>query len=107
MRKSGRLEKPERESGQPMLSQTITLNIPDPLYRILKEGADRSNRSVETEIVERLAATVPQRDAFPIPGTEEWGRMNQRRAALIHKKNREGLSAEEKAEYEWLQNQSS
>jgi len=40
---------------------------------------------------------------FPAVGTPEWGRMNQRRAALIRKKNRQGLSPEEQAEYERLQ----
>lgn len=36
-------------------------------------------------------------------GSPEWDRLTQRRAELIHKKNRTGLSAEESAEYERLQ----
>lgn len=40
---------------------------------------------------------------FPAVGTPEWGRMNQRRAELIRKKNRQGLSSDEQVEYERLQ----
>jgi hypothetical protein len=40
---------------------------------------------------------------FPAPGTPEWGRMNQRRAELIHKRNLQGLSPDEQVEYERLQ----
>jgi hypothetical protein len=40
---------------------------------------------------------------FPAVGTPEWGRMNQRRAELIRKKNRKGLSSAEQIEYERLQ----
>ncbi len=36
-------------------------------------------------------------------GSPEWDRLTERRAELIHKKNRTGLSAEESAEYERLQ----
>jgi hypothetical protein len=40
---------------------------------------------------------------FPGIGTQEWSEMNRRRADLIRKKNRQGLTAEEKVEYERLQ----
>jgi hypothetical protein len=40
---------------------------------------------------------------FPALGTPEWSRMNQRRAELIRKKNRQGLSPDEQVEYERLQ----
>jgi hypothetical protein len=42
-------------------------------------------------------------DDFPAVGTPEWGRMNQRRAELIRKMNRQGLSPDEQVEYERLQ----
>jgi hypothetical protein len=42
-------------------------------------------------------------DAFPVPGTPEWGKMNQRRAELIDKKVYSSLTAEEEAELEELQ----
>lgn len=48
-------------------------------------------------------ATTEAGDSFPAVGTEEWGLMNRRRSELIHKKNRQGLTAEEQAEFERLQ----
>ena len=42
-------------------------------------------------------------DAFPDVGTEEWGLMNRRRSELIRKKNRQGLTADERVEFERLQ----
>jgi hypothetical protein len=44
-----------------------------------------------------------RQEDFPAIGTEAWGRMNERRAALIHKKNRHGLTAAEQKEFERLQ----
>jgi hypothetical protein len=41
--------------------------------------------------------------SFPAIGTPEWGQMNRTRADLIQKKNRQGLTTEEQAEYERLQ----
>jgi plasmid stability protein len=48
-----------------MSSQPLTLNIPDPLYRLLRERAERSNRSVEAETVELLATAVPAAETLP------------------------------------------
>jgi hypothetical protein len=48
-------------------------------------------------------ATVEGDESFPAVGTEEWGVMNRRRSELIRKKNRQGLTAEERAEFERLQ----
>jgi hypothetical protein len=36
-------------------------------------------------------------------GTPEWDNLTNRRAELIHKKNREGLNEDERTEYERLQ----
>ncbi len=41
--------------------------------------------------------------SFPLPGTPEWGLMNQRRAELIDKKVKASLTAAEDAELEELQ----
>jgi hypothetical protein len=41
-------------------------------------------------------------DAITV-GTPEWDNLTDRRAELIHKKNREGLNADEQTEYERLQ----
>lgn len=38
------------------------------------------------------------------PNTKEWDDTNNRRAVLIHKKNREGLTPDEEIEFNNLQN---
>jgi hypothetical protein len=43
--------------------------------------------------------------SFPVPGTPEWGRMNQRRAELIDKQVDSSLTAAEQAELKELQRQ--
>jgi hypothetical protein len=47
-----------------------------------------------------------QPPSFPKPGTEEWGRMNRRRAELIRKDLAGTLSDTERTEYEELQRRS-
>ncbi len=42
--------------------QTLTLNIPEPLYRQRKHRAQRSNRTVEDETTDLLAGAVPVAD---------------------------------------------
>jgi hypothetical protein len=42
-----------------MATQTMTLNVPDPLYRHLEFLARQARRTVEEEAVEMLAATLP------------------------------------------------
>jgi plasmid stability protein len=50
--------------------QTLTLNIPESLYHQLRHRAERSNRTVEDETVELLAAAVPAADELPADLTE-------------------------------------
>jgi hypothetical protein len=49
------------------------------------------------------SASGNSQEPFPAIGTSEWGLMNRRRAELIHKKHRQGLTPEEQTEYERLQ----
>lgn len=95
-----------------MSNQTVIWSIPESLFAEIRERAERKNRSVEAEAVEVLATgiAVKQPEAAPCAdaafqgiGTEAWGEMNLRRVALIHKKNREGLSQVERMEYDRLQ----
>jgi V8-like Glu-specific endopeptidase len=51
----------------------------------------------------RAISVFVERDPSPECGTEAWAVMNRRRAELIRKKNRGGLSPEELPEYERLQ----
>jgi plasmid stability protein len=48
-----------------MPAQTVTLNIPEPLYHRLKERAEQSQRTVEDETLNVLAAAVPVADELP------------------------------------------
>lgn len=47
------------------MSQTMMLNLPDPLYRHLEFLARMGQRTVEEETVEVLAATLPESVALP------------------------------------------
>ena len=71
---------------------------PQPASPAPSTAANATNNGVCGATTE--AATQPD---FPAPGTAAWGVMNRRRAELIHKKNREGLSPEEQDEYDRLQ----
>src|SRR5262245_65033068 len=82
--------------------QTLTVHVHDSVYQSLKALATKSNRSVEAELVEQAASNVLPASALPF-WSEVWGLLNQRRAVLIGKKNREGLSADERVEYDKLQ----
>jgi hypothetical protein len=79
-----------------------TIRLADPI----KADKPSAERRPHVEQTNETGVRGEERDAngdFPIIGTPEWGRMNQRRAELIRKKNRKGLSPEELVEYERLQ----
>jgi hypothetical protein len=69
---------------------------------MLKENGMQSGRPNESRDP-NAPATVEGDKSFPALGTEESGVMNRRRSELIRKKNRQGLTAEERAEFERLQ----
>jgi plasmid stability protein len=48
-----------------MTGQTLTLNVPDPLYTRLKQRAQQANRTVEAELLDVLATAVPVGDELP------------------------------------------
>jgi hypothetical protein len=56
--------------------------------------------------VGRGTNSAADQNGSPAIGSEAWGQMNQRRAELIRKKNRQGLTPEEQGEYERLQSRS-
>lgn len=43
----------------PMPTQTLTLEVPEPLYQRLKQRADKTRRSVAEESLQLLSASVP------------------------------------------------
>lgn len=48
-----------------MSTQSITLNLPAPLYERLTQRARQAHRSVEDELLEVVATAVPATDALP------------------------------------------
>ena len=82
--------------------QTLTVHVPDSVFHSLKAMASESNRSVEVELVEQAATAVLSATDSTF-WQEAWRLLNQRRAALIRKKNHDGLSIAEQEEYEKLQ----
>src|SRR5262245_14397641 len=45
-----------------MTVQTLTLNVPEPLYQCLKDRAEQAQRTVEDETLGVLAAALPVND---------------------------------------------
>ena len=45
--------------------QTVTLNLPSPLYNRLKHRADQAHRTVEDELIQVVATAVPVGDELP------------------------------------------
>lgn len=48
-----------------MTTQPVTINLPILLYERLQQQADRTQRSIEDEVVEAVATTVPIGDQVP------------------------------------------
>jgi hypothetical protein len=48
-----------------MVAQSVTLNLPAPLYERLVERAKQAHRSVEDELMEVVATAVPDDDGLP------------------------------------------
>jgi plasmid stability protein len=50
-------------SGEEMT--TLTLDLPDPIYTLLKNRAEHSQRSVEAEVLDLVASAVPATNQLP------------------------------------------
>lgn len=48
-----------------MADQTLTLNLPEPLYELLKQRAAYSHRSLEDELLEVVAGALPAGKDLP------------------------------------------
>jgi hypothetical protein len=48
-----------------MSGQTLTLNLPGPVFARLEERARAANRTVEAELLDLLTTSVPAADALP------------------------------------------
>ena len=49
-----------------MTTQTVTLQLPDVLYQKLKARAEQTHRSVEAEVLDVLAVSVPLSEELPV-----------------------------------------
>jgi plasmid stability protein len=85
-----------------MPGQTLTLNIPEPLYHRLKHRAERSNRTVEDETVDILATVVPVADELPADLTDAISPLAFLDDAALWRAARSHLLPEESAQLEEL-----
>lgn len=105
-----------------MTHQTITVHLPDILYHQIEERARRKHRSIEDELVAVVATALPTLEDIPSAITDEMDQLDYltdkelyqvvettlssdeaaQMQALLLKRQREGLSAEEEAEAEGL-----
>ena len=112
----------ERNEGVQMAVQNVTIRMSDHLYHQVKQRAGRMQRSVEEEVVAVVEDALPVLDFLPADIADELGQMvfltdselwhaaqtvmtageNRRMQALVLKRQREGLSAEEEIEAEQL-----
>jgi len=103
-------------------TQTITVQLPDGLYRQVQSRASRLRRSVEGEVVALLAAALPTLDDLPAPLVDEMAQLvflsdaelwraarneltaeeNERMQELLYKRQRAGLSGREEEEADEL-----
>ena len=103
-------------------TQTVTVQLPDGLYRQVQDRASRLHRSVEGEVVALLTAALPTLDDLPAPLVDEMAQLvflsdaelwraarnelaaeeNERMQELLHKRQRAGLSRREEEEADEL-----
>jgi uncharacterized protein YnzC (UPF0291/DUF896 family) len=98
----GSLSAPEKEELQNYVKNGHLLALLQSKARRSLKMRKKPSKPENAEDTNRPTTSVVD-DDFPTVGTKEWGLMNRRRAELIRKKNRQGLSAEERFEFDRLQ----
>jgi plasmid stability protein len=108
-----------------MNSQSVTLELPEPLYEQLQARAARRQRTVADEVLDVLTGAIPATEVLPddleqaiaqllyLDDTALWqaGRSKmasdavERLSELNAKHQREGLTEAEQQESEWLERQ--
>jgi hypothetical protein len=101
-----------------MTLQTITLRLPDMIYRQVERRAQRTRRPVEDELVAVVSSALPALDDLPADIADEMAQLgyltdaelwqaaraalplsdSERMQALLLKRQRDGLSAAEERE---------
>jgi len=105
-----------------MALETVTVRLPDVLYRKIEQRARRMQRSVEDELVAVVAEALPALEELPADISDELDQLtflsdeelwevartalppedSERMQALLLKRQREGLTPEEQQEAERL-----
>jgi plasmid stability protein len=105
-----------------MSLQTVTVQLPDPLYQQVKHRASQMHRSVEDELIAIVTAALPTIDDLPADVANEIKQLafltddelwqaarttlpinaSEQMQELVEKRQREGLTLEEEAEIEQL-----
>ena len=85
-----------------MTAQTLTLSMPQLLYQRLKERAEQSNRTVEDETVDVLAAALPTADALSADLHEAVAPLALLDDAALWRAARSGLAEEARTRLEEL-----
>jgi len=105
-----------------MALETVTVRLPDVLYRQIEQRARRMHRSVEDELVAVVAEALPALEDLPADIADELAQLaflsdeelwqaarttlppeeSERMQTLLLKRQREGLSPEEQQEAERL-----
>jgi len=113
--KSIAVRRPFRRNEDKMTLETVTLHLPDMIYRQIKRRAQRMRRSVEDELVVVVSSALPTLDDLPADIADELAQLayltdaelwqaarttlplrdSERMQALLLKRQREGLSAAE------------
>lgn len=105
-----------------MTLQTITVRLPNLLYRQVEHRAQRMRRSIEDELVAMVSTALPTVDALPAEITDDLDQLSfltdaelwqaaqtmlpprdaERMQALMFKRQREGLTSAEEREAQRL-----
>ena len=105
-----------------MTLQTITVRLPDMLYRQVEHRAQRMRRSIEDELVAVVSTALPTADDLPHDTTDDLAQLSfltdaelwqaaqttlpprdaERMQALMFKRQREGLTTAEEREAQRL-----
>lgn len=85
-----------------MTIQTVTLNMPSTLYDRIKRRAEQTHRSVEAELLEAVAMTVPVADELPPDLAEAMSSLAHLDNETLQRAARSHFSAEKAAELEAL-----
>lgn len=85
-----------------MLTQTLTIHLPDRLYARLQQRAQQSNRTLEAELLEVLSTAVPADESLHHPLAEEVARLDDMDDAALWQAARSRLSAKASAQLESL-----